>query len=162
MLHGIKLRKIIYILTHHKIKSMTLMLKLFLFHILYACGNKITPFSSVCVNSQNLKICNLNCTVLLTLGVQRAWLPRLSIAPPISFCVARMKRKRKISDSQSPYTDRKIQKATWQHKNATKNFDFTMIAGRLGTVNWGNDSHPTDVVKPVYGIPTFLLTAKAV
>ena len=68
MLHGIKLRKIVYTLTHHKIKSMTLLLKLFLFHILYACGNKITPFSSVCVNSQNFKILNLNCTVLLTLG----------------------------------------------------------------------------------------------
>ena len=63
MLHGIKLRKSVYILTHHKIKSMTLLLKLFLFHILYACGNKITPFSSVCVSSQNFKICNLNCTV---------------------------------------------------------------------------------------------------
>ena len=44
------------------------MLKLFLFHILYACGNKITPFSSVSVISQNFKIYNLNCTVLLTLG----------------------------------------------------------------------------------------------
>ena len=48
---------------------MTLLLKLFLFHILYACDNKITLFSSVYVNSQNLKIFNLNCTVLLTLGV---------------------------------------------------------------------------------------------
>ena len=56
MSHGIKLRKIVYILTHHKIKSMTLLLKLFLFHILYACVNKMTPFSSVCVNSQNFKI----------------------------------------------------------------------------------------------------------
>ena len=71
MLHGIKLRKIVYILTHHQIKSVTLLLKLFLFHILYACGNKITPFSSVCVNSQNFKILNLNCTVLLTLGGKR-------------------------------------------------------------------------------------------
>ena len=69
MLHGIKLRKIVCILTHYKIRSMTLLLKLFLFHILYACGNKITPFSSVCVNGQNFKILNLNCTVLLTLGV---------------------------------------------------------------------------------------------
>ena len=70
MLHGIQLRNIVYILTHHQIKSMTLLLKLFLFHILYACGNKITPFSSVCVNSQNFKIFNLSCTVLLTLGVK--------------------------------------------------------------------------------------------
>ena len=32
----------------------------------------------------------------------------------------------------------------------------------LRTVSWSNDNHPTGVVKPVYGIPTFLLTAKAV
>ena len=47
-------------------------------------------------------------------------------------------------------------------KNATKNFDYTTIADRLRTVSWGNDSHPAGVVKPVYGIPTFQLTAKAV
>ena len=46
-------------------------------------------------------------------------------------------------------------------KNATKNFDCTTIADRLRTVSWGNDSHPAGVVKPVYGIPTFPLTAKA-
>ena len=43
-----------------------------------------------------------------------------------------------------------------------KNFDYTTIADRLRTVSWGNDSHPTGVVKPVYVIPTFPLTAKAV
>ena len=37
----------------------------------------------------------------------------------------------------------KIQKATWQHKKATKNFDNTTIADRLRTVSKGNDSHPT-------------------
>ena len=47
-------------------------------------------------------------------------------------------------------------------KNATKNFDYTTIADRLKTVSWGNDSHLAGVVKPVYGIPTFPLTAKAV
>ena len=47
-------------------------------------------------------------------------------------------------------------------KNATKNFDYTTIADRLRTVSRGNDSHPAGVVKPVYGIPTFPLTAKAV
>ena len=66
------------------------------------------------------------------------------------------------SYDKSPYTNRKIQIASWQHKNATKNFDYTTIADRLRTVSWGNDSHPTGVVKPVYGIPTFQLTAKAV
>ena len=58
-------------------------------------------------------------------------------------------------------TDRKIQNATWQHKNATKNFDYTTIADRLRTVSWGNESLPTCEVKQVYGIPTFPLTAKA-
>ena len=42
-----------------------------------------------------------------------------------------------------------------EKSKSTKNFDYTTIADRLWTVNWGNDSHPTGVVKPVYGIPTF-------
>ena len=29
-----------------------------------------------------------------------------------------------------------------------QNFDYTTIAGRLRTVSWGSDSHPTGVVKP--------------
>ena len=62
----------------------------------------------------------------------------------------------------SPYTDRKSKKQRDNTKNATKNFDYTTIADRLRTVSWGNDSHPAGVVKPVYGIPTFPLTAKAV
>ena len=40
-------------------------------------------------------------------------------------------------------------------KNATKNFDYTTISDRLQAVSWSNDSYPTGVVKPVYGIPTF-------
>ena len=47
-------------------------------------------------------------------------------------------------------------------KNATKNFDYTTIAGRLMTVSWGNDSHPTGVVKPDNGIPTLPLTTTVV
>ena len=61
-----------------------------------------------------------------------------------------------------PYSQKKIQKATWQHKNATKNFENTTIGDRLRTVSSVNDSHQTGVSKPVYGIPTFPLTAKAV
>ena len=34
------------------------------------------------------------------------------------------------SCDKSPYTHRKIQKATWQHKNATQNFDYTTITER--------------------------------
>ena len=32
----------------------------------------------------------------------------------------------------------------------------------LRMIIWSNDSHPTDSVKPVCGIPTFPITAKAV
>ena len=56
---------------------------------------------------------------------------------------------------------RKIQKATWQHKTATKNFDYTTIADRLRTVSWGNNSHPTGVVKPVNGIQTLPTNQKS-
>ena len=35
------------------------------------------------------------------------------------------------------------------------NFDYTTIADRLRTVTWSNDSNPTDLVKPVNGIPAF-------
>ena len=52
---------------------------------------------------------------------------------------------------------RRFKKATWQHKDATKNFDYTMIADRIRTVSWGNDSHPTGEVKLAYGIPTLPL-----
>ena len=43
-----------------------------------------------------------------------------------------------------------------------QNIDYTTIADRLRTVNLGNDNHPTGMDKPVYGIPTFPLTTKAV
>ena len=64
--------------------------------------------------------------------------------------------------TKAPTPTEKLKKATWQHKNATKNFDYRTIADRPKTVSWGNDSHPTGVVKPVYDIPTFPLTEKAV
>ena len=51
-------------------------------------------------------------------------------------------------------------KTKGQHKNATKNFDYKTIADRLRTVSWSNNSHPTGVVKPVNGYPTFPLTTK--
>ena len=57
------------------------------------------------------------------------------------------------------------EKSKTQHdntKNATKYFDYTTIADRLRTVSWGNSSHPTGVVKPVYERSTFPLTTTAV
>ena len=52
--------------------------------------------------------------------------------------------------TKKPTSTEKIQKATWQHKKATKNFYYTTIADRLRTVSWSNNSHPTGVVKPFY------------
>ena len=46
-----------------------------------------------------------------------------------------------------PLHPQKNKKATWQHKNATKNYDNTMTAERLRTVSWSNGSHPTSVKK---------------
>ena len=39
----------------------------------------------------------------------------------------------------------KMQKAKWQHKNATK-FDYRTIAGRLKTVSLRYDIHPISMV----------------
>ena len=42
-------------------------------------------------------------------------------------------------------------KTNGQHKNATKNFDYTTIADKLRTISWSNKNDPTGVAKPVYG-----------
>ena len=73
--------------------------------------------------------------------------------------------KRKRSDSapcQKPLYQQKFQKTKLQHKNAIQNFDYTTSADRLRTASWSTDSHPIGLVKPVYGILTFTLIAKAV
>ena len=49
-----------------------------------------------------------------------------------------------------------------EHKDANKNSDYTTIADRFRSDSWSNYCHPTGVVKPVNGIPTFPLTAKDV
>ena len=49
-----------------------------------------------------------------------------------------------------------------QHKDAAKNVNYTTIADRLRTASWSNYCNPTGEFKPVYGIPTFPLTEKAV
>ena len=63
------------------------------------------------------------------------------------------------SYDKTSYTNRKFE-TKGQHTNATKNFDYITIADRLRTVSWSNNSHPTGVVKPVYGYPTFPLPQK--
>ena len=61
------------------------------------------------------------------------------------------------SYDKSPYIDRKNPESNvTTQKRHQKNFDYTTIADRLRTVSCGNDCHQTGVVKPVYGIPTFL------
>ena len=57
-------------------------------------------------------------------------------------------------------TEKKIQKATSKHRNATKNFYYTTIADRFRMISWTNDSLPTGVGKPFYEIPTFPLPAQ--
>ena len=69
-----------------------------------------------------------------------------------------IERKRKRSALHTP----KNPKSNATTQNATKNFDYTTIADRLRKVNWSNDSHPTGVVKPVYGIHTFPITTTVV
>ena len=61
--------------------------------------------------------------------------------------------------TEAPTPTAKIRKAMWQHNNAVKNFDYTTVAGRLWTVSLSNDSHSKSVIKPVYDIPIFQLTA---
>ena len=52
----------------------------------------------------------------------------------------------------SPYIHRKIQNATWQHNNATKNFDYTTIAARLKTISESNTSHSLVCLNQLTGI----------
>ena len=60
---------------------------------------------------------------------------------------------------ENPDTNRKFNnQLTTQRRR--QNFDNTTIADRIMTVNWSNNNHPNDVVKPVYGYPTFPLTTK--
>ena len=77
----------------------------------------------------------------------------------------KIKREKWIDPTQSydktPYTNRKFKKKVTTQKRH-KNFDYTTIVDRLGTVSWRNDSHPTGVVKLLYRIPIFPITANAV
>ena len=62
----------------------------------------------------------------------------------------------------APTLTKKSKKQRDNIKNATKNFDYITIAVPLRTVSWSNSSYPTGVVKPVYELSTFPLTAKVV
>ena len=62
---------------------------------------------------------------------------------------------------ENPYTNTELN-SQWSTQKRHQNFDDATIADQLRTVSWSNNSHPAGVVKPVYGYPTFPLTAKAV
>ena len=64
------------------------------------------------------------------------------------------------SYGKSPYTTGNAKKQVTTQKRHQK-FDYTTTEGRLRTVSWSNNNHQTGVVKPVYWIPTFQLTTKA-
>ena len=65
-------------------------------------------------------------------------------------------------DLTQPLHLQKISNSNVTTQKRHQNYDYTTIADRLRTVSWSYDSHPTSVVKSVYGIPTFKLTATAV
>ena len=58
------------------------------------------------------------------------------------------------SYDKSPLIDRKFKKSKRKHSNATINFDYLRSVYRLRTISWSNDSNPTGLVIPIYGIPT--------
>ena len=65
-----------------------------------------------------------------------------------------------MGNEQKPIHPQKLQKATTQKRH--QKFDNTTIANEFRMVNWSDDSHPTGVVTPVNGVPTFPLTTNAV
>ena len=82
-------------------------------------------------------------------------LPVGCILQHLSALVSASKLKEKGRDltpsyDKSPYTNKNVKRATWQHKDVTKKFDYTAIVDRLRTVKWSNYSHPTGVVYRFY------------
>ena len=57
---------------------------------------------------------------------------------------------------ENPLHPQNYPKSNATTQNATKNFYTTICVP-----TWSIDSYPTGVLKPVYGIPTFPLTGKA-
>ena len=65
------------------------------------------------------------------------------------------------SYDKTPYTNRKFENQRTTHTTPPKTSITQQLRTDLGR-SVGVTSNPTGVVKPVYGIPTFPLTAKAV
>ena len=51
--------------------------------------------------------------------------------------------------TKSLYTNRKLKENNVTNQKRHQNLDYATIADRLRTSSWGNNSHPTGVVKPV-------------
>ena len=60
-------------------------------------------------------------------------------------CAVQREKDQVLSQKPIPAENSKINR---QHKNVTKNVDYTTIADRLRAVSWSIHSHPTSVVKP--------------
>ena len=60
-----------------------------------------------------------------------------------------------------PLHPQKNKKCNMTAQKCHQNAIYTTIPDRLSTVSLSSDSHPTGVVKPIYGTPAFPLTAKA-
>ena len=73
------------------------------------------------------------------------------------------KRKRTRSDSASPMTKApKFNNQLTTQKHHQKLRLHNNCGPTFSMVGWSNNSHPTGVVKPVYGYPTLPLTTTAV
>ena len=53
------------------------------------------------------------------------------------------KKKKEEFYDKSPYTNKNVNRAKWQHEQRHKKLDYTAIADRLGTAIWSKYSHPT-------------------
>ena len=117
----------------------------------------------ILVSHKKTQIFQFQASVVLKFWKRINTLIRIQLKFSICHCIQRKKEEIWLSPMTEALTPtEKSKKQRDNTKNATKNFDYITIADRLRTVSWGNDSHPAGVVKPVYGIPTFPLTAKAV
>ena len=113
-----------------------------------------------------IKLCQINkllCEFSYPMGKNWFWCKNSSVSlwNRTVYC----EKERKRYDSvlwQKPLQQQKIPKSKLTTQTRHQNLDYTTIAGRLRTVSWSNDSHPTSVVKPVYGIRTFPLITKRI
>ena len=102
-------------------------------------------------------ILNSNCGILIRVeGSIRKLLSKLDCFSCLKFVsIAELSNEkgRDLTKSydKSPYTNRNVKRAKWQHKQRNKKVEYRAVADRLRTVSWSNYGHPTGVVNLVYG-----------